>query len=1405
MNTSLPLCRPQLFRYWRNLFFLALVLFFTNAAHATCNLTAAWTFSIHGDTVLFSAQDTNSATHHFWNFGDGSAVVSGSSALHIYPNYGTYHVCFYDYIPNTSCSDSLCQNVTLSGTYPCTLTAAWTYSNRSGDTVHFYAVDTASSVGHYWTFGDGTGGSGISPSHTYTTSGTYHVCLHVYHNNCVDSSCSTISVGAPCVTNAAWTSYTHGDTVFFSAADTNTTVHLDWNMGDGTYVFGPHPSHVYANGGTYHVCLFAYIPNASCLDSFCNNVTIGTGCHITATWSYTTHGDTVYFVGTDTNTTAHHYWSFGDGTGGSGTTISHVYATAGTHHVCLYVYIPNTNCTDSSCNNVVITSTCTANAAWQSYTVRDSVHFYAATNDSTVHLVWTFGDGTYGSGRTPWHGYTTPGTYHVCLYAYIPNTNCRDSFCSTVTIGSGCTITSAWTYTTSGDTVRFTGAGTNTTAVYYWRFGDGGIGQGISPTHVYATPGTYHVCQYVYIPNTTCSDSTCNTIVVTSGCHLSAAWQSYAHGDTVRFYSADTSSVAHHIWNYGDGTYGSGVYSTHTYTAAGTYHVCLFVYIPNTNCTDSFCNTVTVGSGCNISAAWSYTTHGDTAYFTAADTNTAAHHYWNFGDGNGGSGITVTHVYLQSGTYHVCLYAYIMNTTCTDSSCNNITIANTSCLTNAAWTSYTRGDTAHFYAYDTSTLVHLIWNFGDGNTGSGKTPTHTYAQAGTYHVCLYAYIPNTNCSDSFCNTVTIAAGCNITAAWSYMTYGDSVRFTSAGTNTTAHYYWNFGDGSTGSGVSPSHVYAGPGIYHVCSYVYIPNTTCYDSSCNTVVIDSACSTNAVWQSYTRGDSVHFYAANNNTNVYLSWHFGDGTYGSGISPIHVYTQPGTYRVCLYAYIPNSRCIDSFCNTVTIGSGCNITATWSYTVQGDSAYFVAVDTNTTAHHIWNFGDGTYGSGTTSTHVYSAAGSYHVCLFVYIPNTNCVDSSCNNVAIVDSCITNAAWHSYTHGDTVYFYASDTNSTVHYDWNTGDGTYVFGTHPIHVYAGPGTYHICLYAYKPGTPCIDSFCNTVTIGTGCTITSAWSYTAHGDSVHFNGLDSNTAAHHYWSFGDGSGGSGFGISHVYTAPGTYHVCHYVYLPNTNCFDSTCNTITIAGPCNLTAAWNFIHSGGDTFHFYALIPDSNTYMVWIFGDGTSSSGSYVIHSYPQPGTYHVCVRAYISGTPCTDSMCIDVTVGNSCAVTAAWASLTRINDSIQFYALDPDTNAHHIWTFGDGASASGSYAAHTFPTGGTYHVCLYVYIPNTTCSDSLCKDVSTVLGIGELSTYPTINLSPNPFNQYAIMNIDGPASVYDVQIYDMIGQLVRTERATNNSIMIARGNLTSGMYLYTVLANGVMIGKGKMTVE
>ncbi|MFM2224413.1 MAG: hypothetical protein RJA07_615 [Bacteroidota bacterium] len=138
-------------------------------------------------------------------------------------------------------------------------------------------------------------------------------------------------------------------------------------------------------------------------------------------------------------------------------------------------------------------------------------------------------------------------------------------------------------------------------------------------------------------------------------------------------------------------------------------------------------------------------------------------------------------------------------------------------------------------------------NFGNGTTqhfsSLGGTYTMQYT-AGTYHVCLYIQDSlNQNCTDSFCQTVSVTASGSACVA-SFSIWADSLiaglyygsnNSTTSGTNPT--YTWTWGDGSSSTGAYPSHTYASSGTYTICLHTssQVNGMICKDSMCITQVI------------------------------------------------------------------------------------------------------------------------------------------------------------------------------------------------------------------------------------------------------------------------------------------------------------------------------------------------------------------------------------------------------------------------------------------------------------------------------------------------------------------------------------------------------------------------------------------
>jgi PKD repeat protein len=111
------------------------------------------------------------------------------------------------------------------------------------------------------------------------------------------------------------------------------------------------------------------------------------------------------------------------------------------------------------------------------------------------------------------------------------------------------------------------------------------------------------------------------------------------------------------------------------------------------------------------------------------------------------------------------------------------------------------------------------WDFGDGQTGTGVTPSHTYTAADTYDVCLTVndgFVDSTEvCTTAVINTTPTAdpGGPYLGAVNTAIPFDGS--YSSDPDGDSLSYAWTFGDSGTGTGDKPSHTYTSVGIFDVC--------------------------------------------------------------------------------------------------------------------------------------------------------------------------------------------------------------------------------------------------------------------------------------------------------------------------------------------------------------------------------------------------------------------------------------------------------------------------------------------------------------------------------------------------------------------------------------------------------------
>jgi PKD repeat protein len=201
---------------------------------------------------------------------------------------------------------------------------------------------------------------------------------------------------------------------------------------------------------------------------------------------------------------------------------------------------------------------------------------------------------------------------------------------------------------------------------------------------------------------------------------------------------------------------------------------------------------------------------------------------WDFGDGATGSGQSVTHTYATDGSKHVTMTATDLDTLGdgveSDTAEKDVVIANTAptaSFTPPAGLQAGQAGTFTANATDDGTIASYAWDFGDGTTGTGAAPQHTYNDHDPHTVGLTvtdncgatgAAAPQQVTPGNTAPAISVAPNATVGgAAATAVNPGQAITFaasaTDANNDTPLIYTWNFGDGTTGTGATVQHTYA----------------------------------------------------------------------------------------------------------------------------------------------------------------------------------------------------------------------------------------------------------------------------------------------------------------------------------------------------------------------------------------------------------------------------------------------------------------------------------------------------------------------------------------------------------------------------------------------------------------------
>ncbi len=399
-------------------------------------------------------------------------------------------------------------------------------------------------------------------------------------------------------------------------------------------------------------------------------------------------------------------------------------------------------------------------------------------------------------------------------------------------------------------------------------------------------------------------------------------------------------------------------------------------------------------------------------------------------------------------------------------------------------------DASNSYDPD-GTIVSYSWNFGDQNTATGPTVSHSYEENGEYQITL-TITDNENLVGGKTATQIIKnrrpiAAISVTEPIqeNKSTLFDATQsYDSDGT--IISYTWSFGDGTAASGTTATHSFTDAGVYSVTLAVE-DNDGATDEQKLTIFVTQEISeeTNrrpvasftATPKIASIGETVNFDASQSSdsdgTITTYSWNFGDNNTATGVTANHAYTEQGTYTIILTVTDNNGKIdIDSQAVSVTTKATPNINPVASFnkttqtTSRGENIHFDATESYDTdglvVSYIWDFGDGNTATGTEVDHIYETVGVYTVTLT--ITDSDGVTTKTTSAITITNAIPVATFTKSAEtikvGETVVFDASqssDSDGTITtYSWNFGDGNTATGITTENTYSEQGTYTVTL-------------------------------------------------------------------------------------------------------------------------------------------------------------------------------------------------------------------------------------------------------------------------------------------------------------------------------------------------------------
>ncbi|MCF6270143.1 MAG: PKD domain-containing protein [Melioribacteraceae bacterium] len=902
---------------------------------------------------------------------------------------------------------------------------------------------------YHWDFGDGSSSNLQSVKHYYKNNGEYNVTLTVQDNSpALNNSTTTevkVIINAKPIADAGPNKVVAPSEVFNISAKNSMDidgdiVSTDWFLDNKIISSESDFSFSFDESGSYNIQLRvadnSNHPEAIDYDNLTVVVNKSPTIIINDYYKIAV-GETINFDASksfDSDGKITNYeWRIDNNVISNKAKLTYKFDNAGTHYITLFV-TDNSDVNNSISEKsivVYVNSSPTVNYISDINSCNNLVTLSATEvfdqDGDILAFTWDLGDGTFAVGREITHLYNTAGSYPILLTvddghnlsnskttayakvkinsAPIANAGVDEIICT----GDIVTLDGSKSYDADGDLLK-----------YEWDFGDSTFASGITVNKIYNTPGLYSVKLKV-------SDNSgleCNYSYDTKVLKVVESPVAFAGEDIIAcsgkevffdaYKSTDSDGIVNSfIWDFGDGSKGSGEKTSHVYKETGLYTVILTITgeqageCDNVD-TDELIVTVKEAPLAEFSYQDSIAVNNIIKFDASLSDgrgNEITNYYWNFGDGTIADSVLVEHSFENAGIYIVELKVNTDN----KSNCNSTTIKKTVYVNDspiAIAESNLFADINNVLTFDATKsydpngkITQYNWNFGDGTTEEGINVFHKFNKSGKYKVVLTVK-DNTNLkNNSATHKLLVEVNSLPTGEIELPEYGfvgNRIVISGKGINDIdgkiESIVWSIGEFVDSTSINLEHIFQSSGKYDVICEITDDKNATTQLTKSIMIYEIPRLTITAPKTVCLDEKINLKASytidNSDILIPIEWHMPNGRIISGEEITTTFSKSGIQKIEVLLTHPKNKSeilikkeFEILVNQAPIAKISDIKETFIGGAN-DNILFDASDSydpdGNKLTYKWDMDDGNKYDGVKIFHTYLKSGTYKVTLTV-------------------------------------------------------------------------------------------------------------------------------------------------------------------------------------------------------------------------------------------------------------------------------------------------------------------------------------------------------------------------------------------------------------------------------------------